>query len=279
MKLYKVKKGVILNHAQEYKSVEHFDWDEWLNKDLLRDELERLWDQATHINVDRIDKDYHLKVPMGTQEVWAAGVTYYRSRTARMAESNEDPGGGGPYDRVYHADRPELFFKSHAWRVKQHLEPVRIRRDSKWNVPEPEFTLVINSAGNMVGYTIGNDMSSRSIEGENPLYLPQAKVYNGSTAIGPCVLIPDTPPSDETKITISIERLGKEVFSGETDLGQMKRKPQELAEYLYRELSFPVGCYLMTGTGIVPDHNFTLKSADVIHITINGIGTLTNPVE
>jgi len=279
MKLYKVEEGVILNNAQEYKSVEHFDWDEWLNKDLLRDELERLWDLATHINVDRIDKDYHLKVPMGTQEVWAAGVTYYRSRTARMEESNEDPGGGGPYDRVYHADRPELFFKSNAWRVKQHLEPVRIRKDSKWDVPEPEFTLVINTAGKIVGYTIGNDMSSRSIEGENPLYLPQAKVYNGSTAIGPCVLIPNTPPSDETKITISIERLGKEVFSGETDLGQMKRKPQELAEYLYRELSFPVGCYLMTGTGIIPDNDFTLKSADVIHITIDGIGTLTNPVE
>ena len=211
------------------------------------------------------------------QEVWAAGVTYYRSRNARMEES-KDAGGGDFYDRVYEAQRPELFFKSPAARVLGPGSPVRIRRDAKWSVPEPELTLVINSAGKIVGYTVGNDMSSRDIEGENPLYLPQAKVYNGSCAVGPCILFSAEPLASTTAIRLEISRGGKVAFEDSTTLASLKRDPKELAEYLYRELDFPHGALLMTGTGIVPPDAFTLQSGDVIRITIDGIGTLENPV-
>ena len=212
-----------------------------------------------------------------SQEVWAAGVTYYRSRNARMEES-KDAGGGDFYDRVYAAQRPELFFKSPASRVLGPGSPVRIRRDAKWSVPEPELTLVINSAGKIVGYTVGNDMSSRDIEGENPLYLPQAKVYNGSCAVGPCILFSAEPLASTTAIRLEISRGGKTAFEDSTTLASLKRDPKELAEYLYRELDFPHGALLMTGTGIVPPDSFTLHSGDVIRITIDGIGTLENPV-
>jgi 2-dehydro-3-deoxy-D-arabinonate dehydratase len=216
--------------------------------------------------------------PIDSQEVWAAGVTYYRSRTARMAES-EVAGGGSFYDRVYTAERPELFFKALAHRVAGPEEKVRIRRDSKWNVPEPELALVISPAGKITGYTIGNDMSSRDIEGENPLYLPQAKVYDRSCALGPAILVSGEPLPASTAISIEIRRGGEAVFSDSTTLAAMKRKPEELVEYLYRETSFPGGCILLTGTGIVPPDTFTLQSGDEIAITIDGIGTLRNPVE
>jgi 2-dehydro-3-deoxy-D-arabinonate dehydratase len=212
-----------------------------------------------------------------SQEVWAAGVTYYRSRNARMEES-KDAGGGDFYDRVYAAQRPELFFKSPASRVLGPGSPVRIRRDAKWSVPEPELTLVIHSSGTIVGYTIGNDMSSRDIEGENPLYLPQAKVYNGSCAVGPCILFSGGPLASTTAIRLEILRGGKPAFDESTTLASLKRDPKELAEYLYRELDFPHGALLMTGTGIVPPDAFTLQSGDVIRISIDGIGTLENPV-
>jgi 2-dehydro-3-deoxy-D-arabinonate dehydratase len=216
--------------------------------------------------------------PIDSQEVWAAGVTYYRSRTARMAES-EVAGGGSFYDRVYSAERPELFFKALAHRVAGPGEKVRIRRDSKWNVPEPELALVISPAGKITGYTIGNDMSSRDIEGENPLYLPQAKVYDRSCALGPAILVSDEPMQASTSIGIEIRRAGAAVFSDSTTLAAMKRRPEELVEYLYRETSFPSGCILLTGTGIVPPDTFTLQSGDEIAITISGIGTLQNSVE
>lgn len=212
-----------------------------------------------------------------SQEVWAAGVTYYRSRNARMEES-KDAGGGDFYDRVYLAQRPELFFKSTACRALGAGSPVRIRRDATWSVPEPELTLVINSAGQIVGYTIGNDMSSRDIEGENPLYLPQAKVYNGSCAVGPCILFSAEPLPTTTAIRLQISRGGKTAFEDSTTLASLKRDPKELAEYLFRELDFPHGALLMTGTGIVPPDDFTLQSGDVIRISIDGIGTLENPV-
>jgi 2-dehydro-3-deoxy-D-arabinonate dehydratase len=215
--------------------------------------------------------------PIGTQEVWAAGVTYLRSRTARMEES-KDAGGGTFYDKVYHAERPELFFKGTPHRVASPGTPVRIRGDSKWNVPEPELTLAINSAGKIFGYTIGNDMSSRDIEGENPLYLPQAKVYDRSTALGPCLLVTDAPLSPSTAIGLEIQRAGAPVFSGATQISQIKRTFPELAGFLYRDNSFPRGAYLMTGTGIVPPDGFTLRSGDEIRITIEPIGTLVNPV-
>ena len=218
-----------------------------------------------------------LTAPLQSQEVWAAGVTYFRSRTARMEES-KTAGGGSFYDRVYEADRPELFFKSTPHRVAAPGSTVRIRADSKWNVPEPELTLAINSAGRIFGFTIGNDMSSRDIEGENPLYLPQAKLYDRSAALGPCLVITDALPPAETIIAIEILRKANKVFSGDTTVGQIKRPLPSLAEWLFRENSFPQGCYLMTGTGIVPPDAFTLQSGDEIRITIEPVGTLINTV-
>jgi 2-dehydro-3-deoxy-D-arabinonate dehydratase len=218
-----------------------------------------------------------LCAPIQSQEVWAAGVTYLRSRTARMEES-KDAGGGTFYDKVYHADRPELFFKSTPHRVAAPGAPVRIRQDSKWNVPEPELTLAINARGKIFGYTIGNDMSSRDIEGENPLYLPQAKVYDRSAALGPCLLLTEEPLPVATEIAIEIRRKGLAVFSGRTAISQIKRTFASLAEFLFRDNTFPHGCYLMTGTGVVPPDEFTLQSGDEIRITIPPIGTLINPV-
>jgi 2-dehydro-3-deoxy-D-arabinonate dehydratase len=216
--------------------------------------------------------------PIGRQEVWAAGVTYLRSRTARMEES-KDAGGGSFYDKVYAAERPELFFKGTSHRVAGPGVAVRIRKDSRWNVPEPELTLAINRDGKIFGYTIGNDMSSRDIEGENPLYLPQAKVYHRSTALGPCLLVTEETLSPDTAIGLEIRRDGEPVFSGETRIRQIKRTFPELAEFLFREDTFPAGAYLMTGTGIVPPDPFTLRSGDEVRITIGPVGTLVNPVE
>jgi 2-dehydro-3-deoxy-D-arabinonate dehydratase len=214
--------------------------------------------------------------PIENQEVWAAGVTYLRSRDARMEES-KDAGGGSFYDRVYDADRPEIFFKAMPHRVIGSGAEVRIRADSKWNVPEPELTLAINRSGKIFGYTIGNDMSSRDIEGENPLYLPQAKVYLGCCALGPGVVVREPLP-ESTAIRIQITRGGEKMFAGETSLARMKRKLPELAEWLTREDTFPNGCYLLTGTGIVPPNEFTLAAGDEIQIAIDGIGTLVNRV-
>jgi 2-dehydro-3-deoxy-D-arabinonate dehydratase len=219
-----------------------------------------------------------LLPPIGMQEVWAAGVTYFRSREARMEEAAQ-AGGGSFYDRVYSAVRPELFFKATARRVVGSAHGVRIRSDGKWNVPEPELTLAINAHGRVFGYTIGNDMSSRDIEGENPLYLPQAKVYNKSCALGPCLYVCDDPLPRETKIQIEVRRNAASVFNGETSVANIKRGFDELAKFLYRDNTFPDGAYLMTGTGIVPPNEFTLQKSDEIRITIPPIGTLINFVE
>jgi 2-dehydro-3-deoxy-D-arabinonate dehydratase len=219
-----------------------------------------------------------LLPPVAKQEVWAAGVTYYRSRTARMEES-QDAGGGSFYDRVYSADRPELFFKATPHRVVGPGQAVMIRGDSRWNVPEPELALLVTPSGKVVGYTVGNDMSSRDIEGENPLYLPQAKVYSASCALGPCVLVSSKPPALSTKIKLDIVRGGQEAFTGETTLAELKRTPSGLVEYLFRYNNFPDGCFLLTGTGIVPPDSFTLHPADEIRITIDEIGCLTNTVQ
>ncbi len=218
-----------------------------------------------------------LRTPIQSQEVWAAGVTYLRSMTARMEESKV-AGGGSFYDRVYAADRPELFFKSTPHRTVGPGAQVRIRQDSKWNVPEPELTLAINAHGKIFGYTIGNDMSSRDIEGENPLYLPQAKVYDGSAALGPCLVITPELPNASASIQLEIRRAGALVFSGETTVGRIKRPLSSLAEWLFRDQTFPHGCYLMTGTGIVPPDTFTLQSLDEIRITLEPVGMLTNTV-
>jgi len=214
--------------------------------------------------------------PIDHQEVWAAGVTYKRSQVARMEESEA---AASHYDKVYTADRPEIFFKATANRVSGPGLPLRVRYDSSWSVPEPEFTLVINKAGKIVGYTIGNDMSARDIEGENPLYLPQAKMYKQCAGLGPCVLLADGPLNpDAIDIQLEIRRGGKVVTSDATKLSQMKRTPEELVAWLFRENDIPNGAFLMTGTGIVPDDNFTLENGDEVSITITGIGCLTNPI-
>ena len=214
-----------------------------------------------------------LLAPVETQEVWAAGVTYLRSRDARIEESLD----ASPYDRVYTAERPELFFKSPGWRVRASGGPIAVRRDSPWNTPEPELTLVLDAAMRIVAFTIGNDVSSRSIEGENPLYLPQAKVYDGSCALGPC-LVPASEVRPPFAIRMEIERLGQIVYRGETSTDRMRRSFEELATHLGSALSFPVGALLMTGTPLVPDQPFTLAGGDVVRIRIDGLGTLENPV-
>jgi 2-dehydro-3-deoxy-D-arabinonate dehydratase len=208
-----------------------------------------------------------------TTEVWAAGVTYLRSREAREAESTVKD----VYSKVYEAERPELFFKAPGWRVAGHLMPIRVRRDSHWNVPEPELTLVVNARGEIAGFCAGNDVSSRDIEGANPLYLPQAKVYNGSCALGPGISLCDAATLGSLAVDLVVLRAGKAVFSGATRTSQLKRPLQELVDYLRMELSFPQGVLLMTGTGIVPPDDFSLKPADRVRITIGGL-TLENDV-
>ena len=277
MKLYKTGNGIILEKGDVFYRLHESDWDVVVNRDDLYDWLElQIESLIPVIFTDDLPMP-EILAPIGSQEVWASGVTYFRSRTARMEES-EKAGGGNFYDRVYEAERPELFFKSTAWRVVGNHGTVRIRRDSTWDVPEPALTLFASQSGVLVGYTIGNDMSSRSIEGENPLYLPQAKSYTGSAALGPCLYVPEYPLSDDTLIDLSIIRSGEEVFNGQVTLSQMKRKPDELLHYLFREMAFPHGCYLMTGTGIIPPSDFTLQKEDIVHITIEPIGTLTNTV-
>lgn len=217
-----------------------------------------------------------LLAPVDAQEIWAAGVTYKRSREARERES---VGAAKFYDLVYTADRPELFLKSTPQRVVGPGATVNVRGDSKWSVPEPELTLVISPELRIVGYTVGNDMSARDIEGENPLYLPQAKVYDGSCAIGPFItLAPAMPPRDQIEIRLTIERRGAQAFTGATSIGSMARPLEELVSWLGRATSFPHGALLLTGTGIVPPDDFTLAGGDIVHIDITGIGRLTNLV-
>ncbi len=275
MLLYRTTRGALVQVENHIYSLGNVDWDTLLNSDDLAWTLQSLIDE-TPVTEQALNPD-ELLAPIVSQEVWAAGVTYFRSRDARMEEA-KTAGGEDFYARVYEAERPELFFKSTAARVVGHGQPVRIRRDSQWNVPEPELTLVINARGVIVGYTVGNDMSSRDIEGENPLYLPQAKTYDGACALGPAILVMRDSLPPETPIHLHIQREGKTVFEDTTHLSQLKRTPHELVNYLYRETSFPHGCFLLTGTGIVPPAPFTLQFGDTIHITIEPIGTLTNTV-
>lgn len=279
MKLFKTNHDVLLEENGMYFSISNLSWDELINHENLPDYLRNLMQSSKPIGDESLLDTKRITVPIGTQEVWAAGVTYLRSKVARMAES-EQSGGASFYDKVYEAERPELFFKANAHRVIPDGAAVRIRKDSSWDVPEPELTLVINALGKIVGYTIGNDMSSRSIEGENPLYLPQAKMYDGSAAIGPCILVKEDMSIDpSTIIVIEIKRNNNVVYHASTTIDQMKRSHEELVEFLYREYSFPKGAYLMTGTCLVPDEGFTLSAGDVISISISGIGRLINHVE
>jgi 2-dehydro-3-deoxy-D-arabinonate dehydratase len=272
MILYNTPAGPVVEHEGKHHAVAADNWDVLINHDDLLGTL------SAAVSAGRVmDPPITLLAPIGTQEVWAAGVTYWRSRTARIEESKA-AGGGSFYDRVYEADRPELFFKATAHRVAPPGGSMRLRRDSTWIVPEPELTLVISRRGRIVGYTVGNDLSCRDIEGENPLYLPQAKVFDACAALGPGLLITDQALPPETEIRLQILRGGREVSFGATAVGQLRRTPQTLVEFLFRESSFPVGAFLMTGTGVVPEDNFTLVAGDEIRITIPPIGTLINTV-
>jgi 2-dehydro-3-deoxy-D-arabinonate dehydratase len=274
MKLYRTTRGFVAQKADDCWTVPGTDWDELIAREDLAGRLDRLMRGGAACEPP---KPGELLPPIGSQEVWAAGVTYYRSRDARMQES-KSAGGGDFYDRVYAAERPELFFKATPHRVVGPGGKVAIRGDAAWSVPEPELALFITPAGKIAGYTVGNDMSSRDIEGENPLYLPQAKVYDRSCALGPCLLISTEPLPDSTEIRLEIMRAGQSAFAGSTSLKELKRDPAQLVEYLYRQCSFPQGCFLLTGTGIVPPDSFTLQAGDEIRITIPPIGTLTNRV-
>lgn len=277
MRIFRTTQGNVIESDGQYFLSASTNWDSFLNRDdlfqALKAEIQSLspnGDLATLLSKETL-------APIVSQEVWASGVTYLRSREARMEES-KDAGGGDFYAKVYDAERPELFFKATAARTVGPGAVVLIRRDSKWNVPEPELTLCMASSGKIIGYTIGNDMSSRDIEGENPLYLPQAKSYDASAALGPGVLVLEEPISPETVISIQIKRGGQVVFENSIQINRMKRQLPELASWLFRETSFPHGVFLMTGTGIVPPNEFTLNVGDEVCISIEGIGELVNVV-
>ncbi len=278
MHLYKTTKGIVLQTSDRYYIVNR-PWDQLVNVNNLYKHLLEGTNQYTPIDTTEATAliEQYLLPPIGSQEVWAAGVTYLKSRDARMEES-EASGAADCYQRVYNAERPELFFKSLPHRVAGHQQTVNIRTDSIWNVPEPELALYINTEGTIQGYTIGNDMSSRSIEGENPLYLPQAKTYHRSAALGPCLYVIDHAIPADTVIHMRISRHNETVFVDATTLSQMKRPLTELVSYLYREMDFEPGCYLMTGTCVVPSVGFTLQPNDTITITIDNIGTMVNYV-
>jgi 2-dehydro-3-deoxy-D-arabinonate dehydratase len=275
VKLFRTADGCVAWHEDGWYGLPDCTWQDLTTRDDLEPYLLSV---IANLSPSHLPPQGSILAPIAQQEVWAAGVTYYRSRTARMEES-EQAGGGTFYDRVYSADRPELFFKATPHRVVGPDAPVHIRSDSKWNVPEPELALLVTPGGKLIGYTIGNDMSSRDIEGENPLYLPQAKVYNRSCALGPGILVTSQALTPETHIYMEILRSGKSCFSDEITLSQMKRDPATLVDYLFRENSFPQGCFLLTGTGIIPGDDFTLEPGDLVRIGIDGIGTLENPVD
>jgi len=276
MKLYKTKTGIVLEKEAKFYAVPDKNWETFINDDQLLQKLEQLAQTLPEAGNELI-KD--LLPPIGSnQELWACGVTYLKSKVGRQEESKA-AGGGDFYAKVYEAERPEVFFKSTPHRVVGTNDFVRIRKDSTWDVPEPELTLLVTSSGKIIGYTIGNDMSSRSIEGENPLYLPQAKTYDRCAALGPCIYITDQPLDSSTKIQLTISRNNQKAFQDSIAISQIKRSLNELVSFVYRECSFPYGSLIMTGTGIVPGSDFTLKSGDEIEISIDHIGSLKNTVQ
>jgi len=279
MQLYNSKNGALLEYKDAFFAMDE-PWDTLVNRDNLEGYLSSKTKTSRQLNPGEQVKyltDDTILPPIGQQEVWAAGVTYLKSRDARMEES-QSSGAASLYDRVYDAERPELFFKAMPSRVSGHKQQVFIRVDSTWNVPEPELTLFINSNGNIQGYTIGNDMSSRSIEGENALYLPQAKIYEKSAALGPCLYITSLPIGGDAAIRMVIKRDDVKVYDDSTAVSRIKRSFTELAGYLYRECDFPNGCFLMTGTCLVPSPEFTLQEGDMVEISIDHIGTLINTI-
>jgi 2-dehydro-3-deoxy-D-arabinonate dehydratase len=276
MKIYKTKQGVIIEHTGKYHHYPAINWDEFINDDNLFEKL-TAWIKSDNSSHMVFIDEKNILPPVESQELWACGVTYLRSKVGRQEES-QTAGGSDFYAKVYEAERPEVFFKSTPHRIVGHMDQVAIRRDSTWDVPEPELTLVVTKSGKIIGYTIGNDMSSRSIEGENPLYLPQAKTYDGCAALGPCIYLTDKPLDPNTEINLLITRNNENVFEGNIRINQIRRSFEELVSFVYRECSFPAGALIMTGTGIVPGQDFTLRSGDEIRISIDNIGTLVNTV-
>jgi 2-dehydro-3-deoxy-D-arabinonate dehydratase len=267
----------VLHSESEWRLIDR-EWYDLVNDDALHDSLA---EAARTVKPDPALAELAVDPlpPMGPrQELWAAGVTYLRSRTARMEES-ETAGGGDFYDRVYSADRPELFLKATPHRIVGPGAALHLRSDSKWIVPEPELVLVITRSARIIGYTVGNDLSCRDIEGENPLYLPQAKTFLRCASLGPGILVPETSPPPEAAIRLVVRRGDTCVFDGATTLAKMNRKPSELVRYLFQDNDHPNGCLLMTGTGVVPPDDFTLHPRDAIEISIDGIGTLVNTVD
>jgi 2-dehydro-3-deoxy-D-arabinonate dehydratase len=275
MLLYRTTKGFLLKSDGHYFTVHGTDFDELLNLPNLYDHLLEVSRRASATEPPAGED---ILAPVGTQEIWAAGVTYERSREGRREESKES-GAAVFYSKVYDAGRPELFFKAPGWRAIGPDAKIRVRKDARWSVPEPELVLVINADRQIIGYTLGNDVSSRDIEGENPLYLPQAKVYDGSCAVGPAILVSNQSLDRNAEMTLVVERSGHPVFEGRVPLLRIRREFNELVEYLYRELSFPAGALLFTGTGIVPPNDFTLISGDLVRIGAKPIGELVNEVE
>lgn len=274
MKLYKKEIGPILEIEGRYYLIDQ-NWETLVNNDSI---VQYLLEKLPAMEQLPAESIVNPLAPIGAhQELWACGVTYLRSKVGRQEESKAS-GGSDFYGKVYEAERPEVFFKANPHRVVGFGSTVKIRKDSVWDVPEPELTLVVTSSGKIIGYTVGNDMSSRSIEGENPLYLPQAKTYDQCAALGPCIYLTEQPLDPATEISLQIVRQGVLVFTGTVAVSQMKRSVHELVSFVYRECSFPYGCLVMTGTGIVPGADFTLAVGDEIAISIQGIGTLINTV-
>ncbi len=271
-RLYMCTDGPLVETDGGFFAIRDAGWDALFNDPALGERLMQYTRNAPETEPPRPED---LLAPIGRQEVWAAGVTYWRSRTARMAESEET---ADAYDRVYTAARPEIFFKATPHRVAGPGQAVRIRRDTRWSVPEPELAVAVNAAGKAFGYAIGNDMSARDIEGENPLYLPQAKVYDQCCGLGPCILVSGEPPDPDTSIRLVVERSGAVAFEGATTLSKLRRSIEELVSWLLLDNSFPNGCFLLTGTAIVPPDDFTLAPGDRIRIAIDSIGVLENYV-
>jgi len=275
MKLYRTDSSIVVENENGFYNLPDANWEVLINDDLLFQKLEKLIAALPVAGKELVD---NLLAPIGSnQELWACGVTYLRSKVGRQEESMTS-GGADFYAKVYEAERPEVFFKATPHRIVGDGATVNIRKDSTWDVPEPELTLVVSSSGKIVGYTIGNDMSSRSIEGENPLYFPQAKTYDACAALGPYVLVTEQPLDVNTIIALNIVRNSMVVFSDKIAISQMKRTVEELVRFVFKECSFPFGCLIMTGTGIVPGNDFTLQSGDAISISIDNIGTLNNTV-
>lgn len=278
MKVFRTREGAVLEESGKYFSVDENNWDRFINDDDLFAKAQGIIKSGKAAAFANLEQGHDILPPMVSQELWGCGVTYNTSKEGRQEES-KDPAGAAFYARAYEAERPEVFFKAMAHRVVGHGGKVRIRKDSTWDAPEPELTMMVTSSGKIVGYTIGNDMSSRSIEGENPLYLPQAKTYDGCASLGPCILLTNDDFPASAMIEMTVQREGKQAYKGSVNINRMRRSHKELVSYVFRECTFPQGCLVMTGTGVVPSSDFTLKKGDVVSITLEPIGTLTNTVD